>query len=125
MSIDPLEVHLFHNNGKFGTVIVQPDLLVLCGKRKRTNGKVNGSPDLIVEIVPSPNYGTIYRKYCIYLEAKVREFWVIDPPQKNACTFVYKDGYYTQTLYKHNDRIRSAIFDGLEVSLETLWDTQG
>jgi len=83
---------------------------------------VNGPPDLVIEIVsPSNNHSELFLKFNYYLEAGVREYWVIDPEIKKASVHINENGRYISTNYEDNDRIPVTILPGLEISLEELW----
>ena len=118
----PLDVRLFPKADKSDKTLVQPDLLVVCDESKLDKSSVNGPPDLIIEIVsPSNSSGELLRKFNYYLEAAVREYWVIDPEEKIASVHVYENGRYISMTYKDNDRIPVTVLQGLEISLESLW----
>ena len=63
-------------------ILVKPDLLFVSKGRLQiiTSENVQGSPDLIVEIL-SPSTANTDRdqKFKIYQEAKVSHYWIIDP----------------------------------------------
>jgi len=56
-----------------------------------------------------------------YLEAGVREYWVIDPEMKRVMVHILENNHYISTGYKDNDRIAVAILPGMEIALEYLW----
>jgi Uma2 family endonuclease len=72
----PVDVQLTEHD------IVQPDLVVILADRTRmiTPTKVNGVPDLIVEILSSSNaaHDTTLKKQ-LYERTGVVEYWIIDP----------------------------------------------
>jgi len=47
----PLDVRLFPKKDKSDKTVVQPDLLVVCDKNKIVKNSIDGSPDLVIEIV--------------------------------------------------------------------------
>jgi Uma2 family endonuclease len=102
--------------------VVQPDLLVVCDKDKLAKGSVNGPPDFVLEIVsPSNSHKELFIKFQAYLEAGVREYWVIDPETRNALVHLYENGHYISTSYKENARIPVNVLPGLDIALESLW----
>ena len=79
---------------------------------------VNSPPDFIVEIMNPSNSGReFFYKLQYYLEAGVREYWMIDPEIKKVLVHVYKDGHYISTSYKENACIPVAVLPGLEINL--------
>ena len=118
----PLDVRLFPKADKSDRTVVQPDLLVVCDEGKLDKGSVNGPPDLVIEIVsPSNTHSELFRKFNYYLEAGVREYWVVDPESKIVHVHVYENGHYISNTYNDNDRIPVTVLEGLEISLEALW----
>jgi len=119
----PLDVRLFPKKNKSDNMVFQPDLLVVCDNKKLSKGCVNGPPDLVIEIVsPSNTHSQLFLKYQYYLEAGVREYWVIDPDARKVQVHVYDNGRYISTIYNDNARIPVSILPGLEISLEDLWN---
>jgi Uma2 family endonuclease len=119
----PLDVRLFPKEDNSDGTVVQPDLLVVCDKDKLGKGSVNGPPDLVIEIVsPSNFHRELFLKFQYYLEAGVREYWVIDPEEKKVQVHIYENGHFLSSGYKENGRIPVTILPGLDISLESLWE---
>jgi len=62
--------------------IVQPDLVVVLGDRTRmiTHAKIDGAPDLVVEILsPSTSSNDTALKKHLYERMGVGEYWIADP----------------------------------------------
>jgi Uma2 family endonuclease len=117
----PLDVRLFPEEDNSDDTVVQPDLLVVCDKGKLGRA-VNGPPDLAVEILsPSNSQKELLLKFQYYLEAGVREYWVIYPEEKKVQVHVYENGHYLSTVYKETARISVTVLPGLEIALESLW----
>ena len=118
----PIDVRLFPKEDNSDTTVVQPDLLVVCDKDKLGKGSVNGAPDLVIEILsPSNSHRELFYKFQYYLEAGVREYWVIEPDTKKVQVHIYEKGRYYCTIYRNNDRIAVSVLPGLEIALEDLW----
>ncbi|MCL2761912.1 MAG: Uma2 family endonuclease [Treponema sp.] len=118
----PLDVRLFPKKDNSDKTVVQPDLLVVCDKNKLSKGSVNGPPDLVLEIVsPSNSHSELFRKFQYYLEAGVREYWIIDPESKKVQVHIYENGRYISTIYTEDVRIPVAVLPGLEITFEGLW----
>ena len=118
----PLDVRLFPEEDNSDDTVVQPDLLVVCDNGKLGKGSVNGPPDLAIEILsPSNSDRDLLYKFQCYLEAGVREYWVIYPEQKRVQVHIYENGHYLSTLYKENACIPVTVLPGLDIPLENLW----
>ena len=119
----PLDVRLFPKEDNSDETVVQPDLLVVCDRAKLAGGaSVNGPPDLAVEISsPSTSKKEHFLKFKAYLDAGVREYWLIEPEQKLVQIHVYENGHFISSGYKEDSVIPSAVLPGFSVELETLW----
>ena len=106
--LSPLDVML---DGDDRTV-VQPDLLVVCDRSKMRKGRVFGAPDLVVEVISPGSRKMDYgRKTMKYLEAGVREYWIID--EKTGRVFVYRNEDSVElTMLTMQDEIPVGISEG-------------
>lgn len=79
----PFGVRLFEQEGdthdKVDTV-VEPDIVVICDKKKIDKRGCKGAPDLVIEILsPSNERHDRLVKFNLYQRAKVREYWIVNP----------------------------------------------
>jgi Uma2 family endonuclease len=119
----PLDVRLFPEEDNSDETVVQPDLLVVCDKNELAASSVNGPPDFVLEIFsPSNTSKELLLKFQAYLEAEVREYWVIYPEERKVLVHLYENGHYLSTVYKKNASIPVSILPGLEIALDSLWD---
>lgn len=101
--------------------IVQPDYVIICDKSKYINGKnCYGAPDLAIEILsPSTKEKDCYYKLYKYLSAGVKEFWVIDPMDKNVVVYpLFRGGMPID--YTLDDVVSSLLFDGLTIDFSEI-----
>ena len=116
----PFDVRLFPEDDDSDDTVVQPDILVVCDKSKLADGRAcKGAPDLIVEIL-SPSSVIIDRKVKAekYLEAGVREYWIVNSETLDIMVNTLTDGRYVPAL--HKDSVVSSVLPGLTVNLDTL-----
>ena len=60
--------------------IVQPDIIVVCDKKKITLKRCLGPPDLVIEVLsPSTTSKDFVAKRDLYERAGVLEYWIVDP----------------------------------------------
>lgn len=105
----PLDIHLRKDDNK---TIVQPDVFVVCDRSKFTRKRIEGAPDLIIEILsPSTKKKDMTIKLKKYIEAEVREYWLVDPESRKIIVY-HLDGDMIPTIYTFNSKIPVAIFDG-------------
>jgi Uma2 family endonuclease len=114
----PYDVRLFYQEDESDDTVVQPDLAVICSEEKRGQEGGRGAPDLIVEILSPSNTSEEYvRKFNLYLEAGVREYWVVAPKSKTVQVFVLENNTYKGTVYNSTATVPSAVLPGLSVTL--------
>ena len=83
--VAPRDVQLDPGDDK---TIVQPDVLIVCDRRKITDRCIVGAPDFIVEILsPSTREKDLHLKAAKYAASGVREYWIVDPDEEKV--FVY------------------------------------
>lgn len=123
----PLDVRLFEkdeDSADYVDTVVQPDLLVLCDKRKRDNHGIKGAPDLIIEILSPSNFrNDCLVKLNLYQQAGVREYWIVDPEEKTVHVFLLSE----DTTYRHlkpygqNDTVKVNVLEGCVIELDKVF----
>jgi Uma2 family endonuclease len=114
----PYDVRLFYAEDESDDTVVQPDISVICDEGKRGAEGCRGAPDLVVEILSPSNSGEeCVRKFNLYLEAGVREYWIVAPGSKTVQAFVLRDGAYAGTVYPAGALLPSAVLEGLSITL--------
>jgi Uma2 family endonuclease len=95
---------------------------VVCDSAKLGKGSVNGPPDLVMEVVSASNsQQEMFRKFESYLNAGVREYWVLEPEMKIVHVHVLQDGHYISSSYKKDAVIPVSILPSFSIDLKTLW----
>lgn len=101
---------------------VEPDLSIICDKRKLTDRGCSGAPDFIIEIVsPSPgsrkmDYST---KNALYFEAGVREYWIVDPAKERTTVYRYEEDA-APTIFSFEQEISVGIYKDLFITISEL-----
>ncbi len=100
--------------------VVQPDIVVVCDKKKLDDKGCRGAPDLIIEILsPSTNAKDTKIKLALYERHGVKEYWIVHPIDN--IVWVFKLGknklYGRPAVYDENDKITTPILKGLEIDL--------
>jgi Uma2 family endonuclease len=118
----PYDVRLFYREDEDDDTVVQPDLSVVCDEEKRGKEGCRGAPDLVVEILsPSNTAMEMERKFALYREAGVREYWVVDPEHKTVHSYIFPGERISSRLFGPAGKIPAEIFSGLEVGLEPVF----
>ena len=118
-SIAPTDVQL-DNDDK---TMVQPDVLVVCDRKKITYERVKGAPDLIVEVLsPSNWYMDTVRKLKKYKKAGVREYWIVIPDEKMVMVYEFEKS--SEAIeYSFDDTIPVGIWNGeCKVDFSKIYD---
>ena len=108
--IAPCDVRLDKDN----YTMVQPDLLVICGKQDYLHMKrLEGAPDLAVEILsPSSRSKDMILKLYKYEKAGVREYWIVDPEQRTVTVHFFDTDHYDPVRYSFHDQVPVQISEG-------------
>lgn len=102
--------------------IVQPDIMIVCDKKKLDENRCNGAPDFIIEIVSPGNPSDDYiRKAYYYKNYGVREYWIVDPRRKNV-TVNYFEGNIISLQYPFDAIIKVNIYDDLIIDFSEIVD---
>ncbi len=93
--------------------MVQPDLLVICHEYDADDIRYEGAPDLTVEILsPSSRSKDMILKLYKYMNAGVREYWVIDPKFRTVTVHMLQEEDYQPATYDFESVIPIGISDG-------------
>lgn len=105
--------------------VVQPDLVFLGNENAHLvrRGRINGTPDLGIEILSPSNAGVdLVRKLWLYMKFGVREYWVVEPDTQSIVVYEHEGNRYV-TIPQADGIVRSRVLDGLEFDpLERLPD---
>ena len=118
----PLDVRLFYEEDESDDTVVQPDILIVCDKKKMSTEGCRGAPDLVVEILsPSNTAMEMGKKFDLYRQAGVREYWLIDPESKRLTVYCFRDGAILTTTYESKDTVPVSIFPEFSVELSRIF----
>jgi Uma2 family endonuclease len=118
----PFDVRLFYEEDDSDDTIVQPDLVVVCDPEKLGKEGCQGAPDLVIEILsPSNSAIEMHRKLNLYLDAGVREYWVIDPEEKFVEMYNLEGEHCKIRIRQIDDTLESFIFPDLAIPMKTIY----
>jgi Uncharacterized protein conserved in cyanobacteria len=105
--------------------IVQPDIFFISQEREYiiTEKNIQGAPDLVVEIL-SPFTAKLDKtlKTGLYERFGVKEYWLVDPDQKQIEVLVLKgERYESLGGYGIGQSLESPILKGLKVDLREVF----
>ena len=118
----PCDVLFSDNN------VVQPDLLFVSREREhllRDGQKVQGPPDLVVEILsPSTVDRDRGKKLALYGRHGVTEYWLVDPVAETIQTHRLQGEILVPTrTFGREETLRSALLVGLELRLDDIFSS--
>lgn len=101
--------------------VLEPDISVICDPAKLNDRGCLGAPDWIIEIAsPSNSKNDYITKLLLYSNAKVREYWIVDP--ENDAVYVYSmDGdKFAMNAYSFRDTVKAGIYEDLYIDFASL-----
>ena len=101
--------------------IVQPDVLVLCDTGKLSGNTISGAPDFIVEVISkSTRKKDMFLKLNKYMEAGVREYWMVDFEKMKVMVYDFNHDNYP-IIYGTDSVVPVGIFEGeCEIDFEEI-----
>jgi Uma2 family endonuclease len=132
----PYDVRLFapiekEKDDESDQTVLVPDLVVICDRKKRQKEGCHGAPDLVIEILsPSNRRLDLKLKYDKYLQAGVKEYWVIDPVKRTLIVYTLcveeGESFYIPATYTGDETVKVGIFkDQFSVNLKELFKKAG
>ena len=108
--IAPADVQLDCDN----RTILQPDVFVVCDRKKVPPRRIIGAPDLVIEILsPSTRKKDMNIKTAKYMNAGVREYWIVDPVKQKVLVYLFKDKDFDDVfLFGFDQKVPVKIFNG-------------
>ena len=68
---------------------------------------------MIVEILsPSSSSHDMIRKYSLYMNAGVREYWIVDPELQTVVTYILENGRYGRKGYEKLEIVPISVLEG-------------
>ncbi len=93
--------------------MVQPDFLVVCDKNKIKKDRICGAPDFIAEILsPSSRKLDSNIKLLKYLQAGVKEYWLVDPEAQRVICYFFAETGLMPCIYPFDQEIPVQLYLG-------------
>jgi Uma2 family endonuclease len=119
----PFDVRLSSAEDNDEYQVVQPDISVVCDKRKLDDKGCKGAPDLIVEVLsPSTWQRDRIEKMNQYQRYGVKEYLLIYPNEKIVEQYILDENgiYGTPSIYNEEDVFHSHIFSKFEITMSAI-----
>lgn len=122
--IAPMDVQLDCDN----KTMVQPDVGIVCDSSKIKRFGIYGAPDFIVEVIsPSTKKKDYALKLSKYMEAGVREYWIVDFAQGKILVYFFESDVYP-VIYGFDQPAPVNIYGGnlqIDFSDIAVWLNEG
>ena len=104
--------------------VVQPDIFVVCDPAKLDDRGCLGSPDLIIEILsPATATKDLTKKFDLYQESGVHEYWIVFPGDRIVETFYLENRVYKKTgVYAEDAMVPVRTLPGLEILVTEIFE---
>lgn len=112
----PVDLQLSDND------IVQPDLVVVLNDRRNvlTPAKINGVPNLVIEIVSPSNQDYDFKvKRALYERSGIPEYWIVSPDEHQILQLILVDCRYEET--SRTDQVTTHFEPNITVDLTKVW----
>lgn len=96
--------------------VVQPDVFVVCDKNKIDEKRINGAPDLVVEVTSENRNIDLVTKLEMYSRFGVREYWIVDLKFERVLVYSFESGDYP-IIYSFAEEAPVGIYGG-ELSIK-------
>lgn len=91
--------------------IVQPDVVLLCHEDDN-DSRIEGAPEMLVEVLsPSTRSKDCLLKLNKYMNAGVKEYWIVDPDDEKVFVYDFENGNILKA-YGFDDKIPVGISKG-------------
>ena len=107
-----------------GRNYLAPDITVVCDGEKLDEEGCHGAPDWVIEVVSPTSRALDYgKKLGAYIDAGVREYWVVDPEKKVIVTY-YLEQPDIPVIHHLGDIVKSGIYNDLAIDTSQLENIQ-
>ncbi|MDR0584167.1 MAG: Uma2 family endonuclease [Treponema sp.] len=118
----PFGVRLFPKSDLSDGTYVEPDITVICDPAKLDDRGCNGPPDMIIEILsPSNRQNDMLVKFRKYLQAGVREYWIVDTEEKTVHVCILDGEQYRVSVYGELQTVPVTVLPGCTIELKPIF----
>ena len=111
----PFAVFLNKDNRNY----FEPDISVICDKSKLSDRGCEGAPDVVIEVASeSTKSRDLFLKLYKYMNAGVKEYWVVDPLTNTVNCYEFNEKYETGgelRIYNFDEEIPFITFPELMI----------
>ncbi len=123
--ISPVDVQLDCDD----KTMVEPDVAIVCDKGKIIRRCIMGAPDFVLEVIsPGTRRKDYTTKMMKYMNAGVREYWVVDPDKQMIFVYFFESESCCPGIFALDADVPVHIYDGaLVINLASVleWIPEG
>jgi len=118
--VAPLDVRL--NADTHDDTVVQPDLIIICDRSVIDKAGIKGVPEMVVEVLsPSTSRYDRTLKFNTYLNAGIREYWIVEPTDKTLAVNILENDNYILHAYTDEDTAPVHVLEGCIINLSEVF----
>lgn len=107
-----------------GRNYLEPDITVVCDERRLDEEGCHGAPDWVIEVVSPTSRALDYgKKLGAYIDAGVREYWIVDSEKKVIVTYDLEQPDIP-VIHHFGDIVKPGIYNDLAIDTSQLEDIQ-
>ena len=102
----------------------EPDMVIILNERRNiiSRTRVEGAPDIVMEILSTDRSRDLVRKRLIYAEAGVQEYWTMDPDNETVTLLELQAGEYVhRAVLGADDALTTPLLPGLSIPLAAIF----
>jgi Uma2 family endonuclease len=107
--------------------VVQPDVIVVCDKKKFTDANIRGAPDLVIEVLsPATSLKDKREKKACYEKYGIREYIIVDPIENYVERIYLEEGgaYSKGDVFGPEEILPLTSLEGIEISLTEVFEME-
>ena len=105
--------------------VVQPDVLVVCDRKKITEANIQGAPDLVIEVLsPSTALKDRREKKALYERYGVKEYILVYPLDQYVEHYILQQhgSFGNAQILGHDETLQLAVMDKIEIPLQKVFE---
>ncbi|MEH7492610.1 Uma2 family endonuclease, partial [Neobacillus niacini] len=100
-------------------------MMIICDLEENLNADdyYKGVPSLVVEVLSkSTRRKDLIKKLDLYMSCGVREYWIVNPDNKEVTVYLFEDyNISNNATYKNDEAAQSFIFKGLSAEISRIF----
>ena len=120
-----VRLSLYNEKDEDATNVVQPDIVVYCNDLGTDEKGGRTAPDIAIEILsPSSLEMDKIRKFKLYEQAGVKEYWIVDAQNEYVEIYIHDGERFSPMFHYDKDEptITSTILEGFKITTDDIFE---